>query len=93
MKKSIQITLLSVLAAIIILATRCTQNQVARQLGGKETIALDKGVRLVNITWKGKNGSDLWMLTKIDTTVPTTYQFSERSNFGILNGEITIIEH
>lgn len=76
----------------------CTENQMAKNFGGKETITLEKGARLVNITWKstgtgGSTASSLWILTKKDTaTAPTTYSFKEKSDFGIMEGEVIIIE-
>ena len=79
------------LLGIISLAS-CTENQKARAFGGTETIQLEEGVRLVNLTWKGKDGSDLWILTKKDTTKATTYYFKEKSNFGVWNGEVIVIE-
>lgn len=68
----------------------CTENQSSRKYGGKSTISLESGERLVNITWKE---DDLWILTRQDTSVwPKTYKFSEKSNLGILEGEILIVE-
>jgi hypothetical protein len=83
-------TLLSL--ALMIGLLSCTENQMARQFGGSETIELNPGDRLVNVTWKGKSGTDLWILTKKDTTAPTQYSFKEKSNFGVWEGEIIIIE-
>jgi uncharacterized protein YcfL len=68
----------------------CTSKQNARMWGGTETITLEKGSRLVNISWK--ENSSLWILTKKDTTAPTTYTFEERSNAGIFNGKVIINE-
>lgn len=81
------------LLAIVTLAS-CTENSKARMWGGTETIQLDPGKRLVNITWKStdKTGSDLWILTKQDTTKPSTYLFEEKSSFGIMEGKVIIIE-
>ena len=76
----------------ITMLVSCTENQNARTFGGTETIDLEEGVRLVNVTWKGKEGSDLWILTKKDTTKATTYYFKEKSNFGVMEGEVIIIE-
>lgn len=72
----------------------CTDNAKVKFWGGKETITLPPGDRLVNITWKGgeRETPSLWLLTKKDTTKPTTYLFKEKSNFGMLEGEITIKE-
>ena len=77
---------------IITIMYGCTENQKARAFGGTETINLEPGARLVNVTWKGKEGSDLWILTKQDTTKPSTYSFKEKSNFGVMEGEVIIIE-
>lgn len=68
----------------------CTENTRARVYGGTQTIELESGKRLVNVTWK--EGSDLWILTKVDTTKPTTYQFQEKSNIGVWEGKVIIIE-
>ena len=73
----------------------CTENSRARVWGGTETIQLDEGVRLVNITWKSTGAytsSDLWILTKKDTTKASTYSFSEKSNLGVMEGQVIIIE-
>jgi hypothetical protein len=71
----------------------CTENNRARVWGGTETIQLESGVRLVNVTWKGDKGStSLWVLTKKDTTKPSTYSFKEKSSFGVMEGEVIIIE-
>lgn len=71
----------------------CTDQQIARSFGGTETITLGPGERLVNITWKGKEGNpSLWILTKKGNTSPTTYSFKEKSSLGVMEGEIIIIE-
>ena len=77
---------------LVTLMYGCTENEKARVFGGTETITLNKGERLVNVTWKGKEGSDLWILTKKDTTQPITYSFKEKSNFGVMEGEVIINE-
>lgn len=85
------------LIALLVLAitfTSCTENQMAKNFGGTETIQLEAGKRLVNITWKSndKVSSSLWILTKMDTTKPNTYTFEEKSSFGIMEGKVIIIE-
>jgi hypothetical protein len=77
-----------VIAAISL--SSCTGNQRARTFGGTEVINLESGVRLVNVTWKGKDA--LWILTKKDTTKATTYYFSEKSGFGVMEGQVIINE-
>jgi uncharacterized protein YcfL len=74
----------------IMMLVSCTENTRARVWGGSQTIQLEKGVRLVNVTWK--EGSDLWILTKKDTTKASTYSFSEKSNLGVMEGQVIIIE-
>jgi hypothetical protein len=78
---------------VIILAlvlTSCTDQQKAKSFGGNQTITLDKGRRLKNITWKEDN---LWILTKEDTSKPTSiYHFTESSSLGVFEGEVKIIE-
>ena len=70
--------------------TAC-ENFVTRKLGGSQTIELEKGQRLVEITFKE---SDLWILTEpMDSDyVPKTKTFYEDSNLGVMEGKITIIE-
>lgn len=80
--------LIIILLALITL-TSCTSNSRARHWGGTETIDLNPNQRVVNVTWK-ENG--LWILTKQDTTNPTTYTFEEKSSFGLMEGKVIIIE-
>jgi hypothetical protein len=69
----------------------CTENQRARSFGGDETIILEDNKKLVNVTWKQDN---LWILTRKMTTEDTmmTYKFQEKSSYGMLEGNIKIIE-
>lgn len=77
------------LICVMMLLTSCTGNQRARQLGGTETVTLEPNQRVVNITWKETN---LWILTKQDTTKPITYEFKEHSGFGLIQGKVIIVE-
>lgn len=79
-----------IMVTLMTLIYGCTDNTRARVWGGTETIELDEGVRLVNVTWK--EGSSLWILTKKDTTKASTYSFSEKSNLGVMEGQVIIIE-
>lgn len=69
----------------------CTENSRARAWGGKVTLELKPGQQLMNAAWKE---TDLWLLTKErpDSVDPKTYQFSEKSTFGVMEGVITIKE-
>jgi hypothetical protein len=68
------------------LLSSCTDNQMAREFGGKERIEIPKNHVFINATWKDH---DLWVVT-VDTTNNITY-FSEYSSYGILNGQITFL--
>lgn len=64
---------------------------LVRRIGGENSIELEQGQRLVNITWK--DDDSLWLLTKNEPNQkPTTYEFKESSLFGILEGTVRIIE-
>ena len=83
------------LLLVVITLISCTANRRAKSWGGTETITLEPHQRLINITWKaeGNSGSaNLWYLTKVDTTKPSTYEFKEKSSFGVLEGKVIIIE-
>ena len=69
----------------------CTQNQMARSYGGKMTIELPKGEKLINATWKESN---LFYLTEPmeEGYVPKSKKFRESSNFGVWESEINFVE-
>lgn len=74
-----------------VLLISCTQNQRAKQWGGTSRIELQKGQKLINITFKESN---LWVLTKPMTEKDSaeTYNFQENSSWGIMVGTVIIIE-
>lgn len=76
---------------IIILFTSCTKNQRVKQFGGKATVELPAGQKLVHCTWKDSN---LWYLTRPMTQKDSaeTYTFQEKSNFGMIEGTYIIKE-
>ena len=63
----------------------CTDNQRAKNFGGKEEIQLKPNEKLINITWKQSN---MWVLTE-DTLTHIKY-FRENSDWGVWEGEIVI---
>ena len=63
----------------------CTENQRAKNFGGKEEIQLKPNEKLINITWKQSN---MWVLTE-DTLTHIKY-FRENSDWGVWEGEIVI---
>lgn len=81
---------LFLLFALVIMCS-CTENQKARNFGGKMTIELPKGEKLINATWKEVN---LFYLTEPmeEGYIPKSKKFRESSNFGIWESEITFVE-
>lgn len=69
----------------------CTSNQRVKTFGGTAELKLEKGQKLVNVTWKETN---LWILTKSmkPTDSAETYKFHEDSNLGIVQGTYIITE-
>ena len=87
--------LVLIIANILLLAflCSCTDNTRSRIWGGKMTIELPKGQKLVEATWKG-DGNSLWYLTEpmnADYT-PKTKVFQEDSRFGVLEGSVVFVE-
>lgn len=82
-----KIIVLPIIAAMI---GGCDQF-TARNLGGTDTVELDKNQRLVEITWKDQN---LWILTEpMDSDyIPQTKTFYENSLIGVMQGKIIIKE-
>ena len=80
-----------VIALAIGIFTSCTDNQMARGWGGKETITIEKGQKVVQASWKD---GDLWILTRpmTESDVAETWTYSEKSNMGIMQGEIKFVE-
>ena len=69
----------------------CTENKMVKHYGGKRTLELKPNEKLVNVTWKD---SELWLLTRDMTSKDSavTYNFREKSSFGIIEGNYIIIE-
>jgi len=79
------------ISVLVLLLGLCSCNYCTRNFGGASTINLEKGERLVEVTWKG---SSLWYLTEPmeDNYIPKTKIFKENSNSGMLEGKVTFIE-
>lgn len=90
MKKSLIVIVILILS-LFLLVVGCTQNERVKSFGGTGTLQLDKGQKLVNVTWKE---TELWVLTKQmnNEDVPETYIFKEHSSFGVLQGTYVIKE-
>ena len=76
---------------VIAMLGSCTQNERVKNWGGEGTINLPKGRKLVNVTWKG---NQVWYLTRSmnSSDVAETYQFSEESSYGVMEGTFNIVE-
>lgn len=74
------------IAIIAAMLVGCTENMMTRSYGGKSEIKLEKGQRLVEMTWKSDN---LWILTEpMDSDyTPQIKTFYESSNFGLMEGK------
>lgn len=82
----------TILALVLIATLASCQNIMARHYGGSETIDIPNGDKLVNVTWEGQ---DLWYLTRKMNPKDSaeSYELHEQSNYGVLQGTITLIEH
>jgi hypothetical protein len=69
----------------------CTQQDMAKEFGGKVTVTLPEGKRLVEATWKD---SDLWYLLedRKPDQAPRVLQFVESGSWGLMNGTVTFVE-
>lgn len=79
------------IAFVAIIMVGCTEKAMTRNFGASSEIRLEKGQRLVEVTWKKNN---LWLLTEpMDSDYqPKTKTFYEDSAWGLYEGKITIIE-
>lgn len=79
------------IALALVLLLGCTQQERARNWDGKSIINLPAKQKLINATWKYDN---IWLLTRQmrPDEKADTYNFKESSSFGILEGEVTIVE-
>lgn len=66
-------------------------NWTAKHIGGEANIELPAGQKLVEATWKGDS---LWCLTRPmrEGEEPETWTLQEDSNYGVLEGTVTIKE-
>lgn len=80
-----------ILIVLVAMQLGCTQNSRVKNWGGTGTYNLDPGQKLEEVTWKDDN---LWILTRpmTEDEVPVTWTFSEKSEFGIIQGTYYIVE-
>ena len=86
-----RIIILAALAASTLTFNGCTDNQAAKNFGGTMTIDLPPGQKLVNVTWKE---TQLWYLTRPAKAgeTPETLTFSEKSDYGMIEGTVLFKE-
>ena len=77
------------LAIMVLCLTGC--HETTKDFGGNMTIELPKGQKLEEITWKDTN---LWYLTRPmrEDEVAETHTFQQKSEFGVFEGTVIIIE-
>ena len=83
-----------ILMSICITLGLCScEQQITRQYGGTTTIKLEKGEKLIEVTWKDEG--DLWYLVEdMDSDyTPKVKVFKESSMYGLLEGKVVFIEH
>lgn len=73
---------------LMVFCLSCTDQQQTRSFGGKMTINLKRGQKLVMATWK--TGDNLWYLTRPmrPGETPENYEFTESASFGFLEGTV-----
>jgi hypothetical protein len=69
----------------VVSVSSCTENERAKNYGGKEDITLKPSEEFVNATWKDDN---LWLITK--DTLTNEYIMREKSSYGVWEGEIRV---
>ncbi len=82
-------------ALIAILSLTACENERTKMFGGKMTVELEKDQKLVNVSWKTSDENpSLWLLTRVRKAdeQAETYQYIEKSTFGVLEGTVTIVE-
>ena len=62
-----------------------------KSLGGNTTLELEPNEKLEEITWKD---ASLWYLTRpmTEDDIAETHVFKQSSNWGVLEGTVTIVE-
>ena len=87
MKKIICIILILVTLLVMV---GCQQS-ITRTYGGSMTIELEPNTKLEHITWKDDS---LWYLTRPmrEDEDAETHIYKQDSNFGVFEGDVTIIE-
>lgn len=88
MKKKALITIVAISIGAFSL-TGC--QSAAKNFGGSTTVKLEPNQKLEEITWKDNS---LWYLTRpmTEDDVAETHTFQESTDFGVLEGTVTVVE-
>ncbi len=91
MKTKTTIIPILLLLLSLTLFSSCTDNSMVKKFGGKKDITLLPDTKVVNVTWKEE---DIWILSKPmkSTDSAESYYFTEKSNYGIIEGTYRIQE-
>ncbi|MSS07123.1 hypothetical protein FYJ38_00520 [Clostridium sp. WB02_MRS01] len=84
--------IMKLLAIGVLSATLLTGCQsMTKSMGGNMTLELKPNQKLEEITWKDDS---LWYLTRpmTENDIAETHTFQQSSNFGIVEGSVTIVE-
>lgn len=79
------------LVALLCIATSCTENERAKNLGGTMTVKLPAGAAFVNASWKNE---ELWYIYRPRKAgeQPVVTIMQEDSVFDIMQGKVQFIE-
>jgi len=84
----------AIVAIIIVIGFKyfIGSNWMAKSFGGSMQMDLPANTKLVTATWKE---DELWYLIRParDGEKPEVLKFQEKSNLGVLEGEVTFVEH
>lgn len=83
--------LYTIIAAIILLLSSCTDQERAKGFGGTAEVELPAKQKLINVTWKETN---LWYLTRPmrEGEKAETFTLQESSSFGVMEGKVIFKE-
>jgi len=89
----VKLGILTIAIALMLGTLGCTANERAKHWGGTQEIALPKDSKLVLVTWK--EGGNLWYLVRARRAdeKPETFEFKEKSNLGMVEGTVRLVEN
>lgn len=69
----------------------CTQNTIARSFGGNLVVNVPCDEKVYDVTWKEES---FWYASRpmLPEETPVVSHFREKSGFGVIQGEVTLVE-